>query len=493
MPFLKSVRTSELESIFTALDKSQAVIEFKPDGTILTANKNFLDTLGYSLAEIVGKHHSLFVDAAYKNGNEYKEFWSSLARGVYQAAQYKRIGKGGREIWIEASYNPIIDTSGKVLKVIKFATDITAQKMRNADYEGQLEAIGKSQAVIEFDMDGTIRHANENFLKTLGYTMDEIKDRHHGLFVEESYKNSNEYKEFWAKLSRGEYQAAQFKRLAKGGREIWIEASYNPIFDTNGKPFKVVKYATDITPQIELLRNIRSLMDNNMAEIENAVQIVGHQSSNASTGSSQTTANVQAVASGAEELHASVQEISLNLQKSKLETDDAYSKVLAAVDETDKLEFAAQAMNGIVELIQNIASQVNLLSLNATIEAARAGEAGKGFAVVAHEVKNLAGQASDATNRISEEINNVQNVVRNVVGSLGIIRNSIDNVRNYVTGVAGAVEEQSAVAQDMSSNMQTASQAVANVTSSLSEIVYATETVNTAVRTAKNAAATMVK
>ena len=233
----------------TAIGKAQAVIEFNMDGTIITANDNFLNALGYTLDEVKGKHHSMFVDEAYKQSPAYKEFWAKLNRGEYDAAEYKRIGKGGKEVWIQASYNPILDLDGKPFKVVKYATDVTRQKLINADYQGQIAAISKAQAVIEFNMDGTVITANDNFLRALGYTLDEIKGKHHSLFVEEAYRQSSDYAEFWAKLRRGEYQAAEYKRIGKGGREVWIQASYNPILDLNAKPFKVVKYATDITSQ----------------------------------------------------------------------------------------------------------------------------------------------------------------------------------------------------------------------------------------------------
>src|SRR5512145_344210 len=223
-----------------AINKSQAVIEFRMDGTILTANQNFLGALGYTLDEIVGKHHSLFVEPAYGASVEYRQFWEALNRGQYQAAEYKRIGKNGKEVWIQASYNPIFDAKGKPFKVVKYATDVTAQKLKNADFQGQLDAINKSQAVIAFNMDGTIITANQNFLGALGYTLDEIAGRHHSLFVDPEYRASAEYKDFWAKLNRGEYVAAEFRRIGKGGKEVWIQASYNPILDLNGKPFKVV-------------------------------------------------------------------------------------------------------------------------------------------------------------------------------------------------------------------------------------------------------------
>jgi methyl-accepting chemotaxis protein len=238
---------SDLKGQIDALNKAQAVIEFSLDGRILHANDNFLNTLGYTLAEIKGQHHSMFADPAYSASPEYRLFWDKLGRGEFDAGEYKRIGKGGKEIWIQASYNPIMDTDGKPFKVVKYATDITQSKLQAADFAGQLGAIGKAQAVIEFSLDGKILHANDNFLNTLGYTLAEIKGQHHSMFADPAYRASTEYRLFWEKLGRGEFDAGEYKRIGKGGREIWIQASYNPIMDMNGKPFKVVKYATDIT------------------------------------------------------------------------------------------------------------------------------------------------------------------------------------------------------------------------------------------------------
>jgi methyl-accepting chemotaxis protein len=254
-----------LEATVRAIGKSQAVIEFQMDGTILTANDNFLHALGYTLEEIVGRHHSMFVEESYRGSAEYREFWAGLNRGEYQAAEYKRIGKGGKEVWIQASYNPILDSKGKPVKVVKFATDVTTQKLLNADFSGQIAAINKSQAVIEFQMDGTIRTANDNFLDALGYTLGEVQGRHHSMFVEESYAASSEYRAFWAALNRGEYQAAEYLRIGKGGRGVWIQATYNPIFDLNGKPYKVVKFATNATERVNASREaarVRAMVEN---------------------------------------------------------------------------------------------------------------------------------------------------------------------------------------------------------------------------------------
>ncbi len=235
----------------SAIDKSQAVIEFTLDGKVIRANRNFLEALGYSLEEIVGQHHSMFVEPAYRASPEYRLFWDKLARGEFDAGQYKRIGKGGKEVWIQASYNPIHDMNGKVVKVVKYATDVTAARLQAADWGGQIAAIGKAQAVIEFGMDGRILSANENFLRALGYSLPEIQGQHHSLFIDTAERSSAEYRQFWERLNRGEYDAGRYRRIGKDGREVWIQASYNPILDLNGKPFKVVKYATDVTDQVK--------------------------------------------------------------------------------------------------------------------------------------------------------------------------------------------------------------------------------------------------
>ncbi|HET7865224.1 MAG TPA: PAS domain S-box protein [Burkholderiaceae bacterium] len=257
----QKLRNADFEGQLAAVSKAQAVIEFKLDGTVLHANENFLRALGYTLDEVRGKHHSMFMDPAQAGSPEYRYFWDKLNRGQFEAGEFKRIGKGGKEVWIQASYNPIMDMNGKPFKVVKYATDITETKLRAADFEGQLQAIGKAQAVIEFGLDGRVLSANENFLSTLGYSLSEIRGQHHSLFVDPAYRAGAEYKAFWDKLGRGEYDAGQYKRIGKGGKEVWIQASYNPIFDLNGRAFKVVKYATDITPQVQAAAMLREAVE----------------------------------------------------------------------------------------------------------------------------------------------------------------------------------------------------------------------------------------
>lgn len=476
-----------------ALSKSQAIIEFDPNGTILTANENFLTAMGYMLPEVQGKNHSMFVEPSYRASTEYRIFWNNLREGKYQAAQFKRIAKDGSDVWIEASYNPVLNSAGKPIKIVKIATDVTRQKMDFANLRGQVEAIGKSQAVIEFGLDGKILIANENFLGAMGYSLSEVQGRPHSMFVEPAYRESAEYRTFWQRLNQGEYQSGQFKRVGKGGKEIWIEASYNPILDLNGKPFKVVKYATDITAQMMLLDNLKTMIDRNFAEIDAAISTSSHEADQAIGAVKHTSTSVQFMATSTEQLALSVKEIAQTMSKSRAATDTAHAQTGAANLATQRLASTSAAMGGVVKLIHDIAGQINLLALNATIESARAGEAGKGFAVVASEVKNLAQQARNATDQITKEIDKLQIVSDEVVGALAQIGASIDIVREFVVTTAGAVEEQSAVTQGMSSGMQETAASVSAVNDNMTSIAAAVHQVSRAVADTKGAAQVLIR
>ena len=412
-----------------AIGKSQAVIEFEMDGTIISANENFLNTMGYSLEEITGKHHSMFVDAAYAQSSEYKDFWRKLGNGEFISNDFSRIGKGGKEVWIQASYNAILDAKGKPFKVVKYASDITDRRLQNADFRGQIAAIGKSQAVIEFNLDGTVLTANENFLKAMGYSLAEIKGKHHSMFVDPAHTATKEYKAFWEKLAQGEFFSDEFKRVGKDGKEVWIQASYNPILDLNGNPFKVVKFATDITDQMQARLPAADLSRDSQEKI-------------------------QSVAGATQEMQASIQEISQNMNKSQHAVTDIVSKTDHAKLLTTRLQETSKSMESVVEIIREIAGKVNLLALNATIEAARAGEAGKGFAVVAGEVKSLATQTSKATDDIYQEINAMQTAANDVVDSTEVISSSTSSVNEYVAAVASAIEEQTVVTNEISQSME---------------------------------------
>jgi methyl-accepting chemotaxis protein len=246
-----AIAPGDLFAIYQALDRVQAIIEFDLDGTVISANENFLRIFDYELDEVVGQHHRMFCDPEYAESDAYTEFWNKLGRGEFHAEEFKRLAKGGRELWLQASYNPVFDDDGKPLRVVKFATDVTASKLQLAEFEGKIRAINRAQAMIEFELDGTVITANENFLRIFGYSLDEVVGKHHRIFCDPGYAESPEYTRFWQKLARGEYDADEFKRITKDGAEVWLQASYNPIFDIEGRPLKVVKFASDITVEVQ--------------------------------------------------------------------------------------------------------------------------------------------------------------------------------------------------------------------------------------------------
>ncbi len=502
---------SDSQAILNALSRSLATIEFDPSGKILSANDNFCNALGYSLAEIKGQHHSMFVDADYARSQDYKDFWAKLNRGQFDAREYKRIGKGGREVWIQASYNPVVNSKGVVQKVVKVATVITEEKLKSAEFEGKLKAISRVQGIIEFTPGGEVITANENFLSVIGYRLDEIKGQHHRMFVEPAYAQSSDYQEFWRKLNNGEFVAAEFKRIGKGGKEVWIQASYNPIFDLNNKVMKVVKFATDVTERVRAVNEIAAalsqLAENNLerridkafipafeplrldfnrsveklqstlvliAESTGALEFGAQEISIAADDLSRRT---EQQAASLEETAAALGEITATVKQSAEGATHA-RQVVAAADENAKksalvMRQAVEAMDAIsksagqigqiIGVIDEIAFQTNLLALNAGVEAARAGDAGRGFAVVASEVRALAQRSAEAAKEIKSLISASSAQVDQGVKLVAETGSSLEQIKVQVAEINGIVGEIAAGAQEQATGLEQVNTAVSQM------------------------------
>lgn len=389
-----------------AIRSGMAMIEFTPDGKILEANPAFLNVVGYRLEEVVGQHHRMFCPSALVSSPEYSQFWRRLSQGERFSNRFMRVTKDGREIWLEATYMPVCDASGRVVSVIKVAADITRQIQAENKHASMLKALDRSMAVIEFDLGGHVLEANENFLATMGYRIEEIRGKHHRLFCEPAEANSDGYRRFWQRLNQGEYVHEIFKRIAKNGRVIWLRATYNPLFDAAGKLYGVVKFASDITEQAE------------RREAESAAAQLAFEIAQ------QTDESSVKGAGTVEETMQLVQGISRELEQ--------------VSEQISALSTQSERIGSIVQVIRGIADQTNLLALNAAIEAARAGELGRGFAVVADEVRSLASRTSQATLEINEVVQLNQNLTQSAVAGMA---RSQDKVREGVSlaGQAGDV------------------------------------------------------
>ncbi|MDQ0702246.1 methyl-accepting chemotaxis protein [Pseudomonas sp. W3I7] len=377
-------------SLLDAIERSMAVIEFDLQGSVLRANDNFLKTMDYRAEQILGQPHRMFCTPAFARSAEYNQLWTQLRNGQFQSGTFERVAGNGQSVWLEASYNPVRDEAGQVVKVVKYAMDVTPRLQAESEANAKLGAIDRAMAVIEFNLDGTIITANDNFLQRMGYSLAQIQGKHHRLFCTPELANSTAYSDFWKRLNQGELFNGQFERVDKHGQILWLEANYNPVYDASGRLCKVVKFASDVTARVQ----------QHAADAASAAQAY-HISLNTRDVAEKGADVIQQTASGMREIAADI---------------DTSSQLIA------KLGERSQQITAIVNTIRGIADQTNLLALNAAIEAARAGEQGRGFAVVADEVRQLAARTSGSTAEISSMIAMIQDETRQAIESMDSTR-----------------------------------------------------------------------
>jgi methyl-accepting chemotaxis protein len=484
-----------------ALGKSFAIIELTPSGRIITANALFCATVGYSLAELKGKHHSLLVEPDFAQSLEYKAFWGRLSSGQFETGAYLRIARDGRRVWLQASYTPVLGQGGKVVKVVKLALDITEAKAK-ADHDADvMRAITRSQASIEFNPQGEILDVNDNFLKSVGYTRDEVIGANHRVFVEPAYAASAEYKQFWDRLRQGEFIAGDFCRRSKSGQAVWLQAAYNPIFDAKGKVTMIVKFATDITglmdsvaivgsgltqlaegnlasrvsakllPSLDKLRTDFNAAAENLQATLKIVATTGQAIQSATGEISAATQNLsrrtEQQAASLEQTAAALDEITTTVKKTaegalrarevvtqaKGDAETSGGIVDQAVSAMGEIEKSSREIGNIIGVIDEIAFQTNLLALNAGIEAARAGDAGRGFAVVATEVRALAQRSAAAAKEIKSLISASGRQVSNGVGLVGDAGQALERIVAQVAKIDGVIAEIASSAQEQSAGL----------------------------------------
>jgi methyl-accepting chemotaxis protein len=422
----------QLKRCHEAIERGQAIVEFTLDGHVLRANENFLRLFGYRADEVVGRHHRLFCPPGVADGDDYRRFWNELGIGQHVHGEFHRVGADGRDLYIQGAYSPVLGPSGEPVSVIKIASDVTATKLHRAEFEAKVAAIDLGQAVIEFDLDGNVLSANRNFLAAMGYTLREIQGQHHSMFCTPEYLQGAEYREFWLSLNEGKFVTGRFHRRGKYQRDVWIQATYNPIFDLKGKVAKVVKYAYDVTREVELEKRIDANAREMTASVRRLLESISVVATNSGVAAEMAEGSAGAANSGFLALQQSLETIA-------------------------RIQHAAERMSESVHVIGEIASQTNLLAFNAAIEAARAGPHGVGFSVVAAEVRKLAERASVAAVEIGKLIDESgrqvaqgAEVSRTAAASFEGIKTSVGRTSGAVSQIAAATDQQLAMAHDVS-------------------------------------------
>ncbi|WP_147199490.1 PAS domain-containing methyl-accepting chemotaxis protein [Pantoea sp. CCBC3-3-1] len=424
--FVKRYAADTLRS----LQRAVACIEFKPDGTILSANPLFLSAMGYGLKEIVGQHHRIFCSPEWPASAGYAHFWRRLGKGESFSDKFMRLTKSGTPVWLEAHYIPVKNRQGRVVKIVKLASDITSHIEDAMEQRAMTTAMERSMAVITFTPEGEIIKANDNFFSVMGYTPEEITGRHHRMFCSEEIRNSTEYRQFWARLKHGDFISGQFERINKRGETVWLRATYNPVFDENNRPYKVVKFASDVTAQV-----IKNQQERDAAQ--HALHAAIDTQENTRTGATVIEGSVTVMNAIAAELQTVTGEIT-NLNTQSLHISER------------------------VETIRNIADQTNLLALNAAVEAARAGTHGRSFAVVASEVRTLAANINRATQEIEGVVRDNHTLANQALKNIEASRNRAEQ------GVTLAQKAGKVVA-DIQLNASQVVEAIGNVNAALKE------------------------
>ncbi len=511
-------------SLVAAISSRTPMIEYDLEGNILGANDTWERATGFKVSEVRGKHHRMFVPAEERDTPEYRAFWEKLRQGEVQSAVYRRVAKDGRPIWVEATFYPVRNLFGRLSKVVTCIVDITERMTALADGAGQLAAINKAQCVVDLDMKGLVLGANENFLRVFGYSLDELKGQHHDVLVDVSEREKAEYRALWSKLARGEYESGKFRRRSRDGREIWVQASYNPILDAAGKPFKIVGYATDITMRVQLaeqLRNavaqtqsvvtsaaagdltrripmegktgelatlssgVNSLIDV-MASLVQQIQATAGEVQSAadaiSDGNQNLSRRTDEQAASLEETASSMEEMATTVKQTADNASHANQLAIAACGQAEKggavVGSAVAAMTGInaasgkiadiIGVIDSIAFQTNLLALNAAVEAARAGEQGRGFAVVASEVRSLAGRSATAAREIKA-------LIEDSVAKIAEGSRLVDESGHTLTGIVDAVRKVAAIVAEIAAASREQSSGIEQVNKAVSRMDEGTQ------------------